>query len=407
MIRLILTKRLYLFIGFIILLLVLLFFANLTLARTNPGGYDFFTNWYASRIYIKDGIDPYSDIAVARISEAMIDELDPGENEIFRFASPLFSIIFLTPFSLVGDYTIARALWMTLLEVSLVATVWMLSSFNNVKKKIFVTSILSVIILFCLPSISAIMSGSLTILAMVLFVLAVILIINQHDEAAGLVLCFSLVKAELFYPGVLLILAWAAFRGRWRIIWWLLGTFTLVMGFSILLIPGWMISYLQVILKYSGINPLVLLVSNDTAMTFRLNLVKNVAVAILLVFEWIVVRFQGRRKTAWNAGLLLLMLPWFGRDTHIEQTILYLPALTLIIGLFLSTWKEKTYISILLFPILIFIMGWAFSGVYIKDISIVLSRIIVYVVQPLIILVFFYWVRWWVLRSEKFNITAG
>lgn len=401
--KLITNRRVYLVAGFVVLLLILFFFSNLSIIRTNSGGYDFFTHWYATRIYVKDGVDPYSDVAVSRLTSAMEDELDPGEDEVFRFAAPLFSIIFLTPFSLVGDFTIARAMWMTLLEISLVSIGWMFLNLITTNKKVTIFTILGIILLFSLPSVSAILSGSLTIIGLALFAIAAMLMVRQKDEAAGLLLAFSLVKTELFYPGVLLILVWAVFRGRKRIFWWFLGTYTLLMGFSILLIPDWVFSYLQVIMNYSGINPLQALPSTDAAMAFRLNLVKNLAVVLLLVFEWIVVKVQGKRKLAWNIVLLLLLLPWFGRGIHIEHTILYLPSLIITMGLFYDLWKDRTYIGILLLPIFLFILSWLFSGVFITEISIVLSRIIQYVVQPVIILVFLYWVRWWVLRSEKFR----
>ena len=404
MIKFITTKRLYLLLAFILMLLVLLFFANLAMAEENPGGYDFFTHWYATRIYIKDGVNPYSELSISRTSEAMSLALEPAREEIFRFSAPLFSIFILTPFSLVGDFNIARALWMTFQEVLLIAIVWLLSNNFPQKKKSMIISMLALLCVFSLPSISAILNGSLTIVGLFFFVAAVALVNRQSDEAAGLLLSFSLIKAEIFYPGIILLLVWAAIRGRRRIVWWFLSTFTLLMGFSILLVPDWVVSYLQVILRYSGINPLEPLPAMDNAMVWRLNLVKNLAIVIVLILEWIVVKFQGKRKIAWNIGLLFTLLPWFGSGIHIEHTALYIPALILIIGLFLSTWKENIYIVILVLPIFLFILSWTFSGLFVSGISIVLSRIVLYVVQPSIVLIFYYWVRWWVVRSEKFAI---
>lgn len=403
MIKLITTRRIYFLIGLAALLLILLFFGNLSINKSNPGGFDFFTHWYATRIYIKDGVNPYSEIAETRITDMMSEQLEPGESDVFRFAVPLFSIVFLTPFSLVGEFRIASALWTTFSQLILILTSWLFLNLVTTNKKLLVNVILTLLMLFSLPSVSAFLSGSLTIVSFALFAFSAMCMILKKDEAAGLLLAFSLVKADLFFPGVLLILIWAAFRGRMRIFWWFLGTFTLIMGFSILLIPDWVLSYLQVITSYTGINPMQVVPPNDSTMTLRLNLVKILAVIALLFFEWIVVRIQGKRKLAWNIALLLLLLPWFGRSMNIEQTILYLPSLTIALGLFFDQWQHKAYNSILLLPILLFILSWIFSGFFLTGISIVLSKIILFVVQPAIILIFLYWVRWWVLRSEKFS----
>lgn len=407
MLKLITNHRVYLYISFIALLVVLLFFGNLAIVKANPGGYDFFTHWYATRIYIKDGVNPYSELSVSRVAGAMMEELTPGEGEIFRFTAPLFSIVFLTPFSLIGEFTLARAMWMTMLEISLLITGWILLTQTITKKNIFSIAVLTLIILFSLPSISAIMSGSLTIVSLLLFALSVTLLARQQDEAAGFLLAFSLIKAEVFYLGVVLLLIWSLFRGRTKIIWWFLGTFGLLIGFSILLIPDWIILYLRTIVNYSGINPLQVVPKDTNDMTNRLNLVKNVAIVILLIFEWIVVKAQGKRKLVWNIALLLLVLPWFGRVSHIEHTILYIPSLIAAIGIFWDIWKEKAYFSVLILSIILFLLTWVFSGVFIAGISIVLSRIIIYAVQPLIILILLYWSRWWVLRSEKFEGPIG
>lgn len=407
MIKLITAKRLYLLLAFILALMVVLFFGNFAFVKANSGGYDFFTHWYATRIYIKDGVNPYSEISIARTAEAINQALEPADNEEFRFTAPLFAIIPLTPFSLVGEFKVARALWMTFQEVAWIAIVWLLSDQFKIKKKISVILILIVLCGFSLPSISAILNGSQTLTALFFFVLAVSLITRQSDEAAGLLLNFSLIKAELFYPGVLLLLIWAAIRGRKRILGWFIGTLILLMGFSILLIPDWSISYLRVIISHFGINPLEPLPSLANPMTLRLTLLKNLVITTLLILEWIVVRFQGKKKIIWNIGLLFTLLPWFGVGMHIEHTTLYLPAMIIITLLFLSTWNEKISFSILLLPIFLFILSWIFSGLFFSGISIVLSRIILYVVQPLTILVFYYWVRWWVLRSEKFSIPSG
>jgi len=402
MIKLITTRRLYIVIGFFVLLFVLLIFGNLLIVKANPGGLDFFSHWYATRIYIKDGVNPYSDISISRLAEAIDFELNPADGEVYRFVAPLFSIVLYAPLSLVGDFTIARAIWMALLEISIVICGVLLMNWFPWKKNLIITTILSLVTLFALPSVMAVTKGSLVVAGMLLFCVAATLILKKHDEAAGSLLAFSLVQPPLFFIGVLVILIWSGFRKRSRIIWWFLGTFTLLVGFTMLLIPDWIISYTQILTNYTNVNPMQPSVEIDNLMTYRLML-KSVAILILLFYEWIIIKEAGKRRIAWNFALLLVTIPWMTRNIPIENTILYLPSLLIAVSLLGERWKEKALSIVLLLPISLFLLAWVFSGVLIPGISIVLSKIIIYVVQPLIILLFIYWSRWWVLSSEKFH----
>ena len=402
MIKLITTRRLYIVIGFFVLLFVLLIFGNLLIAKANPGGLDFFSHWYATRIYIKDGVNPYSDISITRLAEAIESELNPADEEVYRFVAPLFSIVLYAPLSLVGDFTIARAIWMAILEISLVISGLLIMNWFPWKKNLIIITILSLVALFALPSVMAVKNGSLVVAGMLLFCVAATLILKKQDEAAGSLLAFSLVQPPLFFIGVLVILIWSGFRKRSRIIWWFLGTFTLLVGFTLLLIPEWVISYAQILTNYSSVNPMQPSVEINNLMTYRLML-KNVAILILLFYEWIIIKETGKRRIAWIFALLILTLPWMTRNIPIENTILYLPPVLIAVSLLGERWKEKALNIVLLLPIVLFVMAWVFSGVLIPGISIVLSKIIIYVVQPLIILLFIYWSRWWVLSSEKFH----
>lgn len=373
------------------------------IAKANPGGYDYFAHWYATRIYIKDGVDPYSEISISRIADAMEIDLNPAEGEIYRFAAPLFAIILYTPLSLVGDFTLARSIWMALLEISIVITSVLLLNWLPWKKNFLKIALLSAVTLFSLPSIMAVINGSLVVAGLILFCVAATLILKKQDEAAGMLLAFSLVQPVLFFVGVLLILFWAGFRKRSRIIWWFLGTLVLLIGFTLLLNPGWVFSYAQILINYSSNNPMLPTIDFENPITARLVLLKSVTILILLVYEWIIVKGEGKRRMAWNFALLLVVLPWMVRNTPVENTLLYLPSGLIAVSLFWERWREKAYNIGLLLPMILFILAWIFSGILVPVISIVLSGIIINVVQPLIIMLFIYWSRWWVISSEKFQ----
>lgn len=404
MIKFITTRRLLIIVGLFILLFMLLIYANLQIVKASPGGYDFFPHWYATRIYIKDGINPYSETSIGRIEDAMKLVLIPGEAEVYRFAAPLFAVVLYTPVSLIGDFEIARAVWMALLEIMLFVTCLMLVRWVNWKRSPWVILLLCLLTLLALPSIQALIDGSIVIPAIFIFGLAATLIQNKHDEAAGLLLAFSLVHPILLSIGVIMVLIWAGFRHRTKIIWWFLGTFLLLIGFTVLLVPDWTFSYIKILLDYTDFNPMIPASVIENQMVDRLNLAKTVLIIILLFYEWVIVKAQGKRRMTWNFALLFLLLPWMANRIPVENTVLYMPSIILTTCLIAERWKERAWTVSLLFPVALFILAWVFSGILIPDVSIVLSKIIIFVVQPLLILLFIYWARWWVLSQEKFSV---
>ena len=86
----------------------------------NPGGNDFLVHWSGTRTFLTDRISPYSDTAALRIQTIAYGRPAlPGEHEL-RVAYPFYSAILFAPFALISDFTLARAAWMTLLEVALI-----------------------------------------------------------------------------------------------------------------------------------------------------------------------------------------------------------------------------------------------------------------------------------------------
>lgn len=110
-----------------VMLLVLVTLAGLTwmnyrFALANPGGNDFLARWMGAHMWLKEGLSPYDDrVSLASQYAIYGRPADASQGEdIAHFVYPLFSMLFFAPFGLL-DYTLARALWMTVLEVTLVA----------------------------------------------------------------------------------------------------------------------------------------------------------------------------------------------------------------------------------------------------------------------------------------------
>jgi len=90
-----------------------------------PGGNDFLARYTAFGAYLRQGIDPYSDQATDITNQVVYGRpAQPGEDEN-RLTYPFYSILLYGPFVAIQDYSVSRAIHMTLLQVALFLGVWM------------------------------------------------------------------------------------------------------------------------------------------------------------------------------------------------------------------------------------------------------------------------------------------
>src|SRR4030042_3192203 len=102
--------------------------ANLKLAETLPGGEEFLVHWYGIRSWITEGNSPYN--PAVRLETEVLFYGHPAQFEEPRlaFLSPLYSALLFFPFALIENYTLARALWMLVLELALLGTLMVSAS---------------------------------------------------------------------------------------------------------------------------------------------------------------------------------------------------------------------------------------------------------------------------------------
>jgi hypothetical protein len=94
---------------------------NLRFVAQDVGLNDFLPGWAGTRWFMVRGWSPYSAETTDGIQQLVYGRsARPSEDQGY-FLYPLYSSFIYAPFSLIGDYTLARGLWMTVLEFSLFA----------------------------------------------------------------------------------------------------------------------------------------------------------------------------------------------------------------------------------------------------------------------------------------------
>lgn len=386
----------------LIILLVGIFFGNLAYVSSNPGGLDFLAHWQGAKAFISQGVNPYSEQA-AELIETEIKEIAPETGGGYRFVLPLFSLILLAPVSFIADFSIARAIWMTFLEGMLLLSGYLISGFLGRKASVWLSLFFMFVLLTNYPAFRAIENGSVVIIGLTAVIIAFHLILKKNDEPAGLLLAFSLIKPDLVFPILLILLVWVFTTRRFPVLIWFLGTFALLIGFSMVLIPSWPLEYLGSVIEYSARNPVRVETWQPTALEIRLVLAKNLAIVVVLVYEWFVSKAKGQRRFVWLSGLLLSVTAWIGWNAILEYTLSIYPAVLIGFGL-LSVSRERGFSAGLFTVTILFgFSSWIFSGMLVPGISEAFKLTWLTVVLPLVALAVLYWSRWWVIRTEKFS----
>ena len=170
----------------VIAVLIGLTWANYRFAQQNPGGNDFLARWMGAHYWVVDGISPYDERVSLASQQAIYGhpaDISQGEDKN-HFVYPLHSMLFFAPFGPL-DYTLARALWMTLLEVSLflLAIVsirladWRVSPLKSIALILFT--------LLWYHGVRTVIIGQFAGLNALIIALALLLIMRKQDFVAG------------------------------------------------------------------------------------------------------------------------------------------------------------------------------------------------------------------------------
>src|SRR5690606_21132111 len=108
--------------GLVLLGLYTWVFHNMFAVRA-PGAVDFYVYYEGTRLYLGEGLNPYSEERVDRVHAnvfgSQADTLDPQH----AFFYPLYTVLLIAPCILLPTYAWVQAAWQVTLQVLLVASV--------------------------------------------------------------------------------------------------------------------------------------------------------------------------------------------------------------------------------------------------------------------------------------------
>jgi len=385
-----------------LLLLSVLTWGNLRFARENPGGNDFLVHWVGTRALITEGLNPYSDEVATRIQTIAYGRpARPGEHEL-RVAYPLYSIVVFAPFAFIGDFTLARAAWMTALEAGLILMTVLGLRLFRWRVGLIMIAILLLFAIFGYHGLRPLINGNVVILVSLWLVAGFLALRNGADELAGVLFAFSTIKPQVVVLALALVVFWAIVNRRWRVITWMFATVFLLSASSALLIPDWILHNLREVIRYPAYNP-----PGTPQAAFqvwwpawgeRVGWALTATAALILMVEWWSNRHTDSRGLLWTASLTLVLGQWIGIQTDPGNFVALFPAILLVFSLLDERWRPGGRIFVIVALLVLFVGLWAIFLNTLEAGSQPIQSPIMFFPLPAFLLITLYWVRWWALQ---------
>lgn len=274
-----------------------------------PGLNDFMSRWEGARSYWIDGVNPYGEQASLNIQQRIYGRPAAEGEDPGYFAYPFYTLFLVWPL-VVLSYSWASAVWMVLLEVSLVVSLFLLLDLFRWKPKPLLLASLLLWTLVFYFSARGLILGQPGLLVAFLEILAVWALVKERDSLAGVALALSTIKPQMGFLIVPFLLLWGLRMRRWRFA----GTFAAVMGAlllaSFLLQPSWLSDWLAQLALYPSYTALGSPVWIVTQYYFDLGNVAELIVAgalvVLMLWAWYSVLVQQRQERwLWAVALTL------------------------------------------------------------------------------------------------------
>ncbi len=318
-----------------------LFFINLRFAAQNPGGNDFLSRWVGTRVFFTRGTSPYSDQATSAIQEMAYGRPARSNEDQMLFVYPLYTILVMAPFALIGDYVTARALWMTVLEIVLIVLALFGVSLTRWRVPRLLLIALLLFAALWYHGLRPVINGNPAVMVSLFVWMAILAIRAEQDALAGFLLAISTIKPQMVVLLILFTLLWAISHHRWRIVWSFWGSLGLIIAGMILLIPDWVLQNIRQVLAYPQYTlpgtPGAILAGWLPGIGNQLGWLLTVICSVVLVIEWRAAWRQDFSWYLWTAGLTMTLSNLIGIRTATENYILLFPVLIIV----LAVWDER------------------------------------------------------------------
>ena len=383
-----------------------LVWANTLYARLHPGEKDFFVPWLAARTFLQYGDNPYSIPAAQRAQVIYYGRLAFEDEDPLRLGIPFPVELFYFPFALVTDYALARSLWMTCLEIALVALAFLslrLTGWKPARTLLPVLLIFSVLWVYgFLP-----LNGSRAVIFVALAIVGLLITLREgRDELAGALLVIPFFKPDIAGLLVLFIFWWVIYHRRGRVLAGFLMTLAILLAVSFFILLDWFMPFTGGLISHINYNPAFtpggIFASWWPAVGPRLGWALTGLLLVLLFIEWRDLRGKDFRHLLWTASLTLACTPLLGIPVIPKDYVLLFFPFILFLTILAERWSRPGLWGVAGLVLLAAFFGlwFIFSGPFIAGSTSALTGVHA-LVFPVLLVVGLYWMRWWAVNPPR------
>jgi hypothetical protein len=388
-------------IAIILLIIVIagLGWVNFQFAKNNPGGNDFLVHYVGTRALLFEGLSPYSDQVAVRIQTAAYGHPAGANEHELRVAYPLYSVFLFAPFSIINNYSLARAIWMTVLEIGLIAMAFLAFDLADWKPNLLIQGLILLFSVLWYHAVRGLVNGNAVILIALMITAVFLLIKHQADSLAGILLALTTIKPHLVLMLILYIIIWAIYQKRWTLIGWFSASLAVLVSLGWLLIPNWVLQNIWEILRYPDYNPAgTLAEALGTWMPgIQAQLKWGIAGVLGLVagYETWKARHARQEHFLWTGLLILVISQWIGIQTDPGNFILLFPVVIITLAVISKKRAEDSQVVVAVILGILFFGLWLLFVVTIERSYQPVQSPVMFLPLPGICLVGLYWIRYW------------
>ncbi|MEA3349515.1 MAG: glycosyltransferase family 87 protein [Chloroflexota bacterium] len=381
--------------------LVGLTWMNYRFSVQNPGGNDFLARWMGARKWVMEGISPYDQSVSLATQKAIYGHpADPEKGEdLSHFIYPMTSMAFFAPFGLL-EYLPARALWMTLLELSMAALTIVSMRLVRWQPNPVWTVFLILFSLLWYHGVRTVIIGQFAAIEALLITIALFLIMSDNDVGAGILLALLTSKPQMAFLIIPFVLIWAYSWRRFALIWSFIASLLGLFALSLIFIPTWPLQMIWQLMEYPSYTSRIgSLTSTIAAFVPGLRTKLNIGLQIIfwgyLIVEWVLAWKKDSRWFLWTAMMTLVITNFVALRTATTNYVMLLPVLLLIFKIWRQRWGRVGN------WVVGFMLAFLFVGLWLlfsNTVQVNLEQPAMYLPLPLICLFGLWWVRWWLMH---------
>ena len=385
----------------ILILLIGLTVGNLYLAERFQIRDKFAVRYAAAKLWMGKGISPYSPEVSNTASEILIERnFEIVNPEDLAILEPVFFVLLYLPFALL-KYDLSRAIWLTLIELSIMATMFLSIRIAGWKIRNIEMIILILFGLLFYPGVKSILNGNPLPISIFLFTLAIYFILIKQETSAGIILAFATSSTELGFIITIFLLVWCFSQKQYMsLLTYFAGLATLFVA-SILLFGNWIPEWLSVFLRiypgYTWIStPIMRITSAFKGGQVALNYIFHISLFIYMLFEWFGAFGKKARIFVWKVLLTLVIVYLINLWSKPEYLFLLIPGLFFIMRFLNERWRIIGKIVGWLIVLIILAVYWLIFTQKGDWFSVEPSAVLL--LLPLIVFIGLQWIRWWALK---------